>query len=97
MNVTDFTSYADDSMPYRTTNTIDDVIQSLEHDSMILFKWFSHNQMKGNASKCDLLVNIKVKVIIRIGDTKIKSSEYEKLLGIKVDTKLNFKGTLMQI
>ena len=97
MNVTDFISYADDSMAYRTTNTIDDAIQSLEHDSIILFKWFSHNQMKGNANKCDLLVNKKVEVIVRIGDTKIKNSEYEKSLGIKDDTKLNFKGTLMQI
>ena len=26
-----------------TINTIDDIIQSLEHDSMMLFKWFSDN------------------------------------------------------
>ena len=32
----------------------------------------------------------KDEVIIKIGDTGIKNSEYEKLLGIKVDTKLNF-------
>ena len=32
----------------------------------------------------------KDEVIIKIGHTGIKNSEYEKLLGIKVDTKLNF-------
>ena len=64
--------------------------QSLEHDSMTLFQWFSDNQMKANISKCHLLVNKKDEVTIRIGETEIKSSEYEKLLGIKTDTKLNF-------
>ena len=46
MNETDFASYADDNTPYRTANTLDEVIQSLEHDSMMLFQWFSDNQMK---------------------------------------------------
>ena len=64
--------------------------QSLEHDSMTLFQWFSDNQMKVNISKCHILVNKKDEVTIRIGETEIKSSEYEKLLGIKTDTKLNF-------
>ena len=45
MSKTDFTSFADDNTTYRTTNNIK-VIQSLQHDSMILFKWFSNKQMK---------------------------------------------------
>ena len=77
-----------DNALYRTANAIDEAIQSLEHDSMILFKWFSDNQRKVNISKCHLLVNKKDEITIRIEDTKIKNSEYEKLLGIKVDTKL---------
>ena len=44
-----------------------------EHDSMILFQWFSDNQIKANISKCHLLVNKKDDVTIRIGDTEIKS------------------------
>ena len=97
MNESDFSSYADDNTPYRTAITIDEVIQSLEHDSMMLFQWFSDNQMKANISKCHLLVNKKDEVTIRIGDTEIKNSEYEKLLGIKVDTKLNFHEHLNDI
>ena len=53
--------------------------------------------MKANISKCHLLLNKKVVVIIRIGDTEIKNSEYEKLLGIKLDTKLNFNEYLHDI
>ena len=39
--------------------------------------------MKTNINKCHLLVNKKDEVAIRIGDTDIQNSEYEKLLGIK--------------
>ena len=94
MNETAFASYADDNTP---VNTINEVIQSLEHDSMILFKWFSDKQMKVNRSKCHLLVYKKDEVILRIGDTEIKNSEYEKLQGIKVDTKLNFNEHLKDV
>ena len=80
LNETDFTSYAEDNTPYRTANTVDEVIQSLEHDSMMLFQWFCDNQMKANISKCHLLVNNEV--TIKIGDTEIKNSEYENELGI---------------
>ena len=53
--------------------------------------------MKANVSKCHLLVNKKDVIIIRIGEKKIKNSEYEKLLGIKNDTKLNFNEHLNDI
>ena len=97
MNETDFASYADDNTPYRTANTIDEVIQSLEYDAMMLFQWFSDNQKKANISKCHLSANKKNEVTIRIRDTEIENSEYEKLLGIKVDGKLNFNEHLNDI
>ena len=57
---------------------------------MMLFQWFSDNQMKGNINKCHLLVNKKAEITIRIGVMEIKNSEYEELPEIKADTKLNF-------
>ena len=63
----------------------------------MLFKWFSDNKMKANISKCHVLVNKKDEVVINLGETEIKNSEYEKLLGIKVDTKLNFNEHLNAI
>ena len=97
MKGTDFSSYADDNTPYRTADTIEEIIKLLERDSMMLFKWFSDNQMKANISKCHLLVNKKDEVVISSGETKIENSDYEKLLGIKVDTKLNFNEHLNDI
>ena len=44
--------------------------------------------MEAKVSKCHPLVNKMDEVNLRFGDTKIKISEYEKLLGIKADTKL---------
>ena len=92
MNETDFASYVYDDTSYRTANTIDEAIQSIEHDSMMLFQWFSDNQMKTNISKCHLLVNKKYEVTLRTEYIEIKTSKFEisKWLGIKVHTKLNF-------
>ena len=45
--------------------------------------------MQANISKCHLLLNKKDEVNIRIGYTEIRNSEFEKLLGIEVDGKLN--------
>ena len=85
MNETEFASYADDNTPYTSGQNIDNVIRSLENDFVRLFKWFSDNQMKANKDKCHLLLSNKEKVTMKIGETEIKSSNCEKLLGIKID------------
>ena len=53
--------------------------------------------MKANISKCHLLVNKEDEVVIKLGKTVINNSEFEKLLGIKVHTKLNFNEHLNDI
>ena len=72
MKETDFSSDADDNTPYRTADTIEEVIKLLERDSTMLFKWFSDNQMRANISKCHLLVNKKDEVVINLEETEIK-------------------------
>ena len=80
MKDTDFSSYADDNTPYRTADTIEEIIKLLERDSMMLFKWFSDNQMKANISKYHFLVNKKDEVVTNLGEMETEISEYEKLL-----------------
>ena len=63
INETDLATYADDNTWYRTANTVDEVIQLLKHDSMMLFQWFSNNQIKANISEYHLLVNKKDEVL----------------------------------
>ena len=93
MKKTDFSSYADFNAPYGTAETIEEVLKLLERDYTMLFKWFSANQMKANITECHLLVNQKDNVVINLGET-IKNSEYEMLLGTKVDIKLSFNEHL---
>ena len=46
--------------------------------------------MKGNTDKCHLTVSTDEPIEIRVGESLIKNSTCEKLLGIKIDNKLNF-------
>ena len=55
-----------------------------------LFKWVSENQMKRNTDKCHLLLSKHKSSEIQIGECIIRSSDYGKLLGIKIDSKLYF-------
>ena len=63
MNETEFASYADDNAPYTSGQNINDVIRTLENDSVRLFKWFSNNQIKANKDKCH-----KERVTMKIGE-----------------------------
>ena len=94
MSDTDFASYADDNTPYVSADTIDEVIKRLETASVKLFKWFADNQMKANQDKCHLIVSKNENISMHIGPFEIKNTNCEKLLGIKVDSRLNFNEHL---
>ena len=85
---TDLSSYADDNTLYDFGNSIYEVIPSLQESSEEVFQWFSHNQMKRNTDKCHLIVSIEETIEIRVGESLIKNSTCEKLLGIKLITNL---------
>ena len=85
---TDFSSYADDNTLYDSDNSIDEVISSLQESAEKLFQWFSHNQVKGNTDKCHLIVSTDEPIEIRVGESLIKNSTSEKLLGVKLITNL---------
>ena len=86
----DFASYADNKTIYDAGDNIDEFIFSLQESSKKLFKWFADNQMKTNDDKCHLIANTNELTEIQIGDFSIKNSGSEKLLGINIDSNLNF-------
>ena len=94
LSQTDFASYADDNTPYAEADNIDEVITILENDSIQLFKWFSDNQMKANKDKCHLVISNNEKVSMKIDNIELENTSSEKLLGITIDSKLNFKEHL---
>ena len=90
MNDIDFASYADDSTLYVSSDSIGDLIRILENDSIKLFKWFSDNMMKANKDKCHLIVSSDEHVSMKLEKIEIEGSNCERLLGVKIDSKLNF-------
>ena len=48
--------------------------------------------MKANADKCHLLVTRDTNVTAKIGEFDVKNSSKEKLLGVKIDSKLSFEN-----
>ena len=86
----DIANFADDITPFTSANNIDNLIDSLEKASSSLFKWFKNNLFKGNTDKCHLLVSTNEKTKINIKEFSIENSHCEKLLGVKIDTKLTF-------
>ena len=80
-----FASYADDNTIYQSGRNID-----LQLSAEKLFRWFFDNQMKGNTDKCHLIMNTNNTPELKVGDSLIKRSTCEKLLGVKIDYKLTF-------
>ena len=68
------------------------MITKLEACTNNLFKWFHENHMKANADKCHLLVTTNGAVSANMGEFVINKSNEEKLLCIKIDTKLSFEN-----
>ena len=55
----------------------------------VVLTLFANNQMKANPGKCHLLTSSSDKVSICLDNYNIKSNKCEKLLGIKIDNKIN--------
>ena len=84
----------DDKTPYVASDKVDGFIKILENNSFGLLKWFSDKQMRANKDKWNLIFSNNVPVSIKIDDTEVEISEWEKVLGMKIDPKLNFRDHL---
>ena len=85
-----FASYVDDNTVYQSGRNVDDVINDLQLSAEKLFRWFSDNQIKGNTDKSHLTMSTNNTPELNVGDSLIKTSTCEKLLGVKIDYKLAF-------
>ena len=67
------------------------LISNLQIESYKLLKWFENNFFKLNADKCKLLItNHEADISIKVGCKTIIGQKSVKLLGIKLDNKLDF-------
>ena len=93
----DITNYADDTTPYTCARDTLTVISELQSTSEKLFNWFEKNHLKANPEKCHLLLSSKSSIETKIGGVSVKSSQMETLLGVSIDSELNFKNQISSI
>ena len=86
-------NYADDNTISACSNSISNLIRTLESESSVALSWLSNNKMIANPEKFHAIIltrnkteNVNLK--IRIGDRIIQSEKWVKLLGVKIDNKL---------
>lgn len=70
----DFLSYTDDNTPCISEDSIEDVIKTVEDDSISLFKLFVNIQMKANCNKCLLITSKQSCMNLKMGNMNIKIS-----------------------
>ena len=73
------------------------ILEKLEKDIQSMFDWFSEHFLKANADNCHLIASSKVPVDIQISDIKGTSGSRVKLLGIHIDSRLNFDYYVSQL
>ena len=91
INNTKIANYADDSTTYSIAETIPNLLETLENETTLLLEWFKSKEMKSNEDKCHLLVlTHPSEVQVTLGNENIEASSSVDLLGIKIDSNLNF-------
>ena len=73
------------------------ILEKREKGIPSMFDWFSENFLKANADKCLLIASSKVPVDIQISNIKVTSQSRVKLLGIHIESRLNFDYHVSQL
>ena len=96
LDKTQIANYADDNSTYATEDDILSLLKTLETETCVVLNWFKINEMKPNSDKCHLIVasnentNYSSKSYIYLDNEFIENEDSVVLLGVKIDSKLNF-------
>ena len=92
-------NFSDDTTTYISDESLENVLKSLEKNSMLAVRWFENNYMKLNKGKCHLIVPgyKHGKVWENIGKDLILESNDVKLLGITTDRDLKFDKHVLKL
>ena len=87
----DLHNYADDNTLSVVKPNIQEVVASLTREAEVAVDWFHFNMMEANPNKFQAIVlKNKEQVLFNIKGNGIKSEENVKLLGVDIDTNLDF-------
>ena len=89
---TNVCNYADDTTLYACNKSLNELLLSLEHDSMLAVRWFENNYMKLNEDKCHFIISGHKyeHSWVKINENMIWESSNVKLLGVNIDSNLTF-------
>jgi len=90
-------NYADDTSPFAGCDDIASVMNELEDAGNIIFDWCICNGMKANPEKSHVVLSESQNLDFHLQTSLIKSSKSEKLLGIIIDSNLNFEEHITNI
>ena len=94
-------NYADDNSLSFWDRSLPVVISKLEHNAETSLKWFTDNQMQANPSKfqCFLIErnNECRDITLNIADVAVRPEASAKLLGVHLDSKLNFDNHISKL
>ena len=93
----DIANCADDKTPYSCGTDLPTVISELQGISTNVFNWFGNNHMKAIPGKRHQLRSTKNPEVVSTDGIQITSSTSETLLGITIDSVLNFEDHLSAI
>ena len=93
----DTASYADDNTPYTFSSELYVALKKVRSCTTKTFEWFHNNRLKLNAGKCNLITSSTSPVEIQIENTIISSVKRVKLLGVHIDSRLDFDHPVSQI
>ena len=93
-------NFADDNTIFTRSETLEEVINSLENDLSSALQWFAENGMVANPEKFQLMflgVKSDQQMCLRIDDQIISQCQQVKLLGVTIDSKLNFDKHILEL
>ena len=92
-------NYADDNTVTTVQPTQKLVVDLLQAESRVAIAWFTLNQMLANPEKFQaIFINcVENDIEIKIDGIKLSSEDHVKLLGVNLDSKLNFEIHIQQI
>ena len=91
-------NFADDNSLYSCGMNLDNIFSNLIQDMENVYEWSVYNSMKADPDKFQFIILGKPgSHTLKIGDITIKSASYVTLLGITIDSKLNFKEHINNI
>ena len=88
-------NFADDNTIYALSHDVESMIAKLEIDLYNILKWFDSNFMVANPTKFQVMflgLKKNQNLVLEINGEAITASKEVKLLGVTIDSKLNFKS-----